>query len=146
MICYDMLAVIFSCYASLWIRFDGNIDLKYLSSMNCMVFFIIVLSILVFALNRLYDSLWQFVSIAELRRVIISTITSTFGVALISTFTGYQLPKSWFIIYLMLLTILVGGIRISYRLTRSAIREMKVSTGKHKGGKKVMLILIMNYL
>ena len=70
---YDMTAVTAACFFALWFRFDcrfSEIPENYLMSWVKFVPIYAVLSIVVFWLCHLYQSIWKYASISEVKRII----------------------------------------------------------------------------
>lgn len=115
---YDILAINFSYFAGLWIRFDlhySKIPQEYLSAFLKFAPFYTVFTIIVFMALRLYNSLWRFASFSELNRILISTvITTVFHVAGITIFFG-RMPMSYYIMGTVFQFCAVTAVRFMYR-------------------------------
>ena len=77
-----------------------------------------VLSLVLFALLRLYRSLWQFAGIDELRNIAVAVFLSNTGLWVLCRWTGTVLPRSLPIINFLLLLALIGTFRFAYRAAR----------------------------
>ena len=91
--------------------------------LNVMLFFFpfqTILTIVVFYLFRLYHSLWRYASVEEMLNVVfacfVSNVLNFFFLMLFSK----RLPRSYWIIYFVILICLIGGSRFSYRVLRDA--------------------------
>lgn len=69
--------------------------------------------------------MWQFVSIVELRDVIISTMAGTLINDLITVFMELEMLRSWFVIYWLLLAVLVADPLFSYSSINSGVTRGK---------------------
>lgn len=133
---YDILAINFSYFAGLWLRFDlhySSIPKEYFSAFLKFAPFYTVFTILVFMALRLYNSLWRFASFIELNRIIVSSVVTTiFHVAGITLFLR-RMPISYYIIGAVFQFCAVTAVRFMYRfvsLERS--RRNKASNALHR--------------
>ena len=114
----DALFIGMSFYSSLLIYFNGNVEPRYAQVSSFMIGVLIVVSLGLFAFMKLYSSLWQFASVMELINIVVATLSSTIVCALMCEISGYLPPRSMYVIYFMVLTMLVGGSRFMYRFLR----------------------------
>ena len=138
LIVIDAISVILALYGSLVLRFNGLIEKQYLHHANALVIIVVALSLIIFSLNRLYHSLWQFASVIELKNILIATLLSSFVNIALFEVTGNKLPRSCYIIYFLLLTMFVGGSRFSYRLIR--LMKKDFPTKEKRELEKVMIV------
>lgn len=138
LIVIDAISVILALYGSLVLRFNGLIEKQYLHHANALVIIVVALSVIIFSLNRLYHSLWQFASVIELKNILIATLLSSFVNIALFEVTGNKLPRSCYIIYFLLLTMFVGGSRFSYRLIR--LMKKDFPTKEKRELEKVMIV------
>ena len=138
LIVIDAISVILALYGSLVLRFNGLIEKQYLDHANALVIIVVALSVIIFSLNRLYHSLWQFASVIELKNILIATLLSSFVNIALFEVTGNKLPRSCYIIYFLLLTMFVGGSRFSYRLIRLIKKDFP--TKEKRELEKVMIV------
>lgn len=115
---WDIAVISFSAIAALWLRFDGQIAAGYLSILPQVIGISIISGVVIFSVYDLYRSLWRFASITELKNIILSTTVLSLWIFSIFTYLNIMMPKSWYIINLLLLTSLIGGSRFIYRLLR----------------------------
>ena len=139
LIFYDFLAVVFSYYLALWIRFDCRISLiepQYLKEYSYSIVFYAIFCVVIFYIARLYKSIWRFASYSELVRMIFVTIiTSTIHVIVMTNFVS-RMPVSYFVIGTTLQFCLTLGIRFSYRF----VLLIRSKTYTNNNVKKVLLI------
>lgn len=114
---YDVIAVNFSYFMALWMRFDfhyGQIDPPYLKAFLFFAPIYTVFCVIVFFVLRLYQSVWRFASFTELNRIIAgSLITTLFQVVGISLIC--RMPVSYYFVGALLQLFLMTFIRFSYR-------------------------------
>ena len=80
LVLYDIVAVNFSYFFGLLIRFDlrySSIPKEYLNAFIKFAPFYTAFVIIIFYVFRLYNSLWRFASFSELNRVFFATIITT---------------------------------------------------------------------
>ena len=109
----DMISLLLSYYGSMMLYDYRMIEEFAFYETIPIVISLIVVSLGIFAVMKLYSSLWQFASINELINIVISTLLSTMAFMIINMITGNQLPVNMIIGYWMISTLLVGGIRLN---------------------------------
>ena len=134
----DILSILGSYFAALWLRHDfhfAEIKPEYLEFFLSTIFIWCAVCIGVFALMRLYHSIWLFVSTDELFRIAGAyVILGILGVVCLAVF-GVVMPRSYYILGMIFSFICTVTIRFSYRLLRamkSQIREAEGGTGKER--------------
>lgn len=123
----DLLAINFSALAALLLRFEFSISaleesqfaLSYLEIAPVYS----VVSIIIFALFHLYQSLWRYASIDELRYILFSALAATAAEYIISRLMGVYLPRSLPILNLVFLFLALTLIRYFYRIARRLFRK-----------------------
>lgn len=119
----DIIAILLSMAGALWIRFDFHfldIDVLFLETLRRYVYINLICTVLIFAVMRLYTSLWRFASVVEMKNVIIATVLSTIFQTLGMWYNQLPIPRSYPFLYLLLLTGLTIATRFSYRFVRIA--------------------------
>ena len=126
----DIAVVIVSMTGALWIRFDFSfqkIEPQFWHSIREYMWFNVPCTIGVNALFRMYTSLWRFASIVELRNLVLSVLVSS-GLQLAGLrILGLVVPRSYIIIYTLLLLALMIIPRFSYRFLRINRRRREFS-------------------
>ena len=118
LIIYDIIAVNFSYFFGLWLRFDlrfSNIPQSYLSSYLRFAPFYTVFVLIVFYSLHLYKSLWRFASFSELNRIFASSVITTVFHAVFITLCIKRMPISYYVIGAAMQLALVTAIRFAYR-------------------------------
>ena len=134
LILLDIICIGVAGMAALLLRFDFHfpqIDERYLDAFLYYLPIHIVLTLIIFTLFHMYNSLWEFASINEMVRIIIACF-----VAELEHFVGmnimffsmspYVMPRSFWLLEVVSLIVLVGGIRFLYRVIRRMSRSYKV--------------------
>ena len=117
----DIIFINVSSFLALWIRFNmhiSEIPPEYADSVRGLVVANTIVTVTIFALFRLYTSLWRFASIKELVYII-----EACGVSVLSNILAYYLTyriiyRSYFPLYTTSLFLLTCLSRFSYRLAR----------------------------
>lgn len=129
---FDILFINLSYFISLYLRFEGDIEVKYLQTYMNNFVTLTIIKLFIFYYFKLYKSVWRYASIGELMNIIVASIVSN-TVALSYLFIKQQfLPRSVYVIVTMIDMIFIGGSRFSVR----AIRKIK-SDGSTLGNGKV---------
>ena len=120
----DIFACLISCFVALWVRFDFSIDNipeKY--GYNAMIYVpIYVIGVLaVFIYLKLYSYMWSKASIREMMVVIFACIVATLLQIAGMIYFELHMPRSYYIICFLMLSIQVGLVRFSWRLRRSLV-------------------------
>lgn len=116
----DILILAFSSFLALALRFDFIIiPVSYLNNMYLYLGIDIVVLIAVFALFKLYLSIWSYASITELINIIFACISYIILEFTYKFLFNIRMPRSYYLIKLLLLIIFVSGIRFAYRIVRT---------------------------
>lgn len=130
----DIMVIIFSEFLSLLIRFEFRYDAigtEYLHNLKVYTPINICITIFLFVMFQLYSSLWAYASVQEMICVIGACIFST-GFQLLGTWAlGFSLPRSYHMIYFLLLTPCVVCSRFCYRFLRMVRFRMKFKSQKN---------------
>lgn len=113
---WDAIALLLSCYLSLYLRFDGRISYIYLHHIEYIIVPLIVCGVCVFYSFKLYSSLWRFASVNELKNIVVACMLNTLIYTVICVLLKCNMPRSSYIIFLLLLLMFIGGSRFIYRL------------------------------
>lgn len=115
--------IVLSNYLAFWLRFDGQISLTTWQLWLQTTPWLLVIRGVTFIPFRLYEGLWRYTGIWDLRNIIIAVGISTvvfFGFVYWGFgFTEY--PRSIVIIDSLLLIVFLGGIRLARRLYQGMI-------------------------
>ena len=139
----DITIIIMASIGALIARFDfsyNSIDAIYLESMYRYLPIHILTTVLIFYFCKMYHSLWKFISIHELGYIILANIVSFFMQIAGFHLMQYPIPRSYFFLEILLQTVMVVGIRFSYRFCRylKEAREQRFGCGEPQ--KRVMII------
>ena len=139
----DITIIIMASIGALIARFDfsyNSIDAIYLESMYRYLPIHILTTVLIFYFCKMYHSLWKFISLHELGYIILANIVSFFMQIAGFHLMQYPIPRSYFFLEILLQTVMVVGIRFSYRFCRylKEAREQRFGCGEPQ--KRVMII------
>ena len=113
-------AVLIACsvQAAFWLRFDGDIPAETAELASRTLPLLLLVRVLVFIPFRLFDGLWRYTSLWDLRTIIAGTITSSvlFRLILAVVQPESMYPPSILVIDALLLIFLVSGVRLARRL------------------------------
>lgn len=141
LIVLDIVLIIISSLMALLTRFEFDIEqipeefLDVLVSYGILMIFV---TLSVFAVFRIYSSLWEYAGLEETFKIIGAVVVSSLCDMAIVVGFGKHLPRSYYVIRTFYLIALVGGSRFFYRLLRLRYRKRQHYSIKKK--KKIMLI------
>jgi FlaA1/EpsC-like NDP-sugar epimerase len=134
-ILFEVSLVVLSNYFAFLLRFDGDVDPYYVVIFKNTLPIVVLIRGLMFIPFRLYEGLWRYTSLWDLRNIIAAILSSTLVIAVTVTAVipggpGFpRYPHSILLIDALLLLVLMSGIRLSrriYRETWGARREKGV--------------------
>ena len=125
LIIYDIISVIAASYLAVLVRYDFHISSvpnHFMTPINEFLAINIVITIIIFAAFRLYDSLWAFAGEMELQNLVVSCTISGIVNAIGLQFFKIEkqpVPQSYYFLYTFLLVIFIFVSRFSYRFLRT---------------------------
>jgi len=134
---FDVLLINISLFGALFMRFDGNIPEQYFDNLLWSFAAYTVADMLIFYLAGLYKSIWKYASIEELIQIALATFLATLISILISLVAGKKMPLSVFIISYLLLFILCGAFRFSYRIIKKLKYDFR---GNNNAVRRLMIV------
>lgn len=133
----DVFLVNLAYYIALSLRFEGNIEPKYLHIYTENAIILTFIKIFTFYIFKLYNSLWKFASVDELMEVVEASIVSNLISVSYLIVRDQMLPISVGLMVPVLDMVLIGGSRFSYRALRRLVNRRKL------GGNDVKRVLIV---
>ena len=138
----DVICIAGSFFLALWIRYEFSysaIPTVFLYRYAKTIFIWAAVSVFVFSRFRLYNSIWVFVGIDELFRIIMS-----YGVLLIIGAVSVvalhiEMPWAYYAIGYILSFMSTVGLRFSYRIVRQVLNEL--ADGRPKSQKDRIMII-----
>ncbi len=135
----DLLFAYAAAFLALFVRFELDLEILKNSVFYANLFEVQIMAMVcvvpVFAVFKLYNSLWEFASISELVRVALASFTTTVLMEFVMHMFNTDMPRSFPIIFTMLLVMFCGLLRFAYR----GIRRYKAGMSGN-GQKRTMLI------
>ena len=138
----DVLATVVSFFLGLWFRYDfsfAEIRPVHMEGFLSAIGLWCVITLLVFWIFRLYNSIWAFVSTPEVFRITGAYVVLGVIGVLVFHFDGNLMPRSSMVVGFLFSFVSTVTIRFSYRLLRTAQRRISHITHAN-GVKNVMLI------
>ena len=143
LVVWDIICINMCSFLALMMRYDlsfwrvqiagitSEYPQGYLQTIIDLAIINTIITMVVFAVFKLYHSLWRYAGINEFLNVIFACIVS--GVLHFLTVFGtyHQLPRSYFVIYILLLFIFTIAIRFSYRVIRLLYRSKTHGLGAY---------------
>lgn len=140
LIIVDIILINLSLLAAYFLRYDGNwgsIPTYFTENILHIALIATGIKIICFLIFRLYNSLWKYAGVHELISVTLSVFLGNIFMLGYVFVTQVKVPRSIFIITMLMEIILIGGIRIAYRVLR---RILKGEIIRIKDQKRVMII------
>ena len=142
LVIYDIISIIASAYLALLIRYEFSfsaVPAQFRNPIEHFLPFNIVVTILLFYIFRLYNSLWAYAGEAELQSIVVSSVLS--GLANLIGLQFFKegelaVPKSYYFLYVFLLIAFVFVSRFSYRF----LRNLKHKSNNRNNDISVMVI------
>lgn len=135
LVVWDAVCINLCSFAALFIRYELKWDRfirsgitedypqGYVTTLTEMIIVNTLLTLALFAFFRLYNSIWRYASLREVLNIAIACGLSVV-VHFLTIFGTYRkLPRSYFVIYLLLLFIMTLVVRFSYRIVRLLYNE-----------------------
>lgn len=121
----DAVLINVATYLTFLVRFEmsfGNSNLEYIESAVMMLVINTIVTLILFRMFRLYNSLWRFASVKELINIIFACLFSAIFNIICYMMLALPIFRSYFVIYFIILFIFTCSVRFSYRLLRLIYR------------------------
>jgi len=142
LIVYDIIAVYVSAFFALFIRFEFTLSdefLRYFNEFLDSAYILVVITVITFYIFKLYSSLWLYASVKEMENVFkscIVVVVATLSISHLSNHALFNLPRSFYVIYLFIFFFMIFVSRFLYR----EIREIKNNLIDDSKNKKVLIV------
>lgn len=136
----DIILVNISLISAYLLRFDGNwssIPINFTKNILHLALISTVVKVICFIVFRIYDSIWKYAGLYELVSLSLSILFGNIVMLGYVFLARVEIPRSIFLITLVLDIFLIGGIRLVYRIFRSIHNG---ETIKFKNRKRIMII------
>ena len=114
----DIILINLAAVGALLLRFEFTLPREYFSNYISMAVATTLVMVFIFWFFGLYNSLWRYASVDELVNIVLANLVGGAGVVIVFFFTRTNMPRSFFILFVILSTILTGGLRFGYRFLR----------------------------
>ena len=137
----DVISIVMSFFLALWVRFDfllSHIPQEYLMGYLNTIGFWCVICVVAFAIAKLYNSIWMFVSTDELFRVLITYVVLAALCVGLAFVIDLHMPRSYYVLGMVFSCICTVMIRFSYRF----LRQLSIFLGniKKRENNHIMLV------
>lgn len=142
LILLDIMSIVVAAFTALYIRFDfsfNGIPREYLQKFERIIPYSIIITLVFFAIWKLYKSVWRYASATELLNIVFATTCASVGQIIICHLLNEKMPRSYYVLYWFLLFGMTCIIRFSYRILRLINSKRSEFSGK-KERNNVMLI------
>ena len=127
--------VVLANVAAFWLRFDGEVPAAYAAIAWELLPWLLVVRLLLFIPFRLFEGLWKYTSLWDLRNIVLAVTASTaafFPIAVaLTTTASVRYPRSIYFVDALLLIVLMTAIRLTRRVYREVFRP--------PGGRRVLI-------
>lgn len=117
----DVMSIVAASFAALYIRFDfsfANIDKLYMTQLEHILLPNILVTLLFYAIWKLYRSVWRYASANELINIVFATTCTAVAQVVYCYVLNQKMPRSYYALYWFLLTVMTSCIRFGYRILR----------------------------
>ncbi|MBR4818744.1 MAG: polysaccharide biosynthesis protein [Clostridiales bacterium] len=140
----DILVVIFSYFAALWLRFDmrfQSIPKEYFQTYLRIIPILCVITIAIFLIFKLYHSIWSYVSIDETFTMVEAYCVIAICNILAKYIMKIDMPRSFYFFGIFFAFVLHVFVRFSYRLLRY-IRNQFSKSAEYRAGNAENVMII----
>ena len=135
----DVIAINLAAFLALFSRFEFSLSQLirsgYLNQLSRFAVIGTILTLIVFYLMRLYHSMWEYASTAELVRIAAASVLSSLIYLSGMSLMNLRLPRSFALLYLLFLASMLALIRMGYRYVRMRLH------GSAAGRKKRTMVI-----
>lgn len=117
----DVMSIVAASFAALYIRFDfsfANIDKLYMMQLEQILLPNILVTLLFYTIWKLYRSVWRYASANELINIVFATTCTSVAQVVYCYVLNQKMPRSYYVLYWFLLTLMTSCIRFGYRILR----------------------------
>ena len=116
----DILAMTMCSFLSIGLRFDfHDIPNIYIGNIYNYLLIDSIIIVTIFSIFKIYKSMWSYASITELINIILACSSYELIEFIYKQIINVNMPRSYYLIKLILLYIFISSIRYSYRIART---------------------------
>lgn len=96
----DIMSIVVASFAAIYIRFDfsfNGIPEEYLIKFEHIIPYNILLTLLFFALWKLYKSVWRYASATELLNIVFATTCAGIAQTILCHILNQKMPRSYYV-------------------------------------------------
>lgn len=123
----DIILLTLAYFITFELRFEFYVPLSYVELLKNTFILIVLIKILFYFVFGLYNSLWRYVSVDELFKLILATTISSILIYIFNVSFDLLIPRSIIFIDWIISIFITGGFRLSYRLVRRAYQNINKS-------------------
>lgn len=138
----DVCMVGLCAFLALWVRFDMSVSAiptRYADTAEAFIVFNIVITIMVFCINKMYSTMWGGAGIREMIQVAGCCFVAVVLQYLVINVRAVSLPRSYYLLWFIFMTVSVGTSRMSYRIVKSLFNRWN-SKKRMPDRKRVMVV------
>ncbi len=117
-IAFDIVLINIILFLALFIRYGYSLPAAFADNILRVTISTTSICIFINLILGLYTSLWKYAGIDELITIIASSAACSLSVALWNSFMDYSFQPADYILFFILMVLIVGGSRMSYRILR----------------------------
>lgn len=121
LILLDIMSALIASFFAIYMRFDfsfAEIPTEYYVKFTNILFPNVIITITFFVVWKLYKSVWRYASANELFNIISASLCVTIVQVIYCYIFNQKMPRSYYILFWFILTVLTSGIRFGYRIIR----------------------------
>ena len=120
----DIVLLTLAYFITYELRFEFYVPVTFVYLLKSTFVYIVLLKIFFYFIFGLYNSLWRYVSVDELFKLILATTISSVLIYIFNISLDLYIPRSILFIDWILSIFITGGFRFGYRLVRRAYQNM----------------------
>lgn len=117
----DMISIMLSSVLSLYVRYEFSfmdVQKEFWEAVLEAYLINVVITLIIFYIFRLYNSVWRYASDTELVNIIIAVVICAAMQPVIFWILNTHVPRSYPFFYAFFMMMFTGGVRFSYRIMR----------------------------
>ena len=141
---FDITGIGMSYFFALLLRFDflySKIPVEYLKGYLRSMPWMILITVTVFYIFKLYHSIWRLISLAEFKKILEAYLVLIPIYLVMGFLTHLSMPLSYYFMGYLLSFCVTVGIRFSYRLLRSWVNRGKEMEHAKEGKEERVMIV-----
>jgi len=124
----DIVIINFAVFLALVMRFEisvSQIPEEYMTAYKQAAVPYTLIALAIFWLFRMYHSLWQYASIAEVYKIVEACVVTEIVHISVTLFMDWRLPRSCYFLNVVFLMVMMCASRFMYRIIRTALQNYR---------------------